>query len=66
ETMRRAIARTERTLRRRYVASRRHTMEVDFYPYLRTLARERRRGRRRTPAQALAAPAPRREETAPA
>ena len=27
---------------KRYVASKRHTIQVDFYPYLRTIARERR------------------------
>jgi hypothetical protein len=41
--MRAAIAKEDRALARRYVASPRHTMEVDFHPYLRTLARERRR-----------------------
>ena len=33
-------------MRRRYVASKRHTIQVDFYPYLRRSRRERkRRGR---------------------
>ena len=32
---------------RRYVTSSRHTIQVDFYPYLRTVQREmKRRGRR--------------------
>jgi hypothetical protein len=30
-------------MRKRYVASKRHTIQVDFYPYLRTLRRERKR-----------------------
>jgi hypothetical protein len=28
-------------MRKRYVASKRHTVEVDFYPYLREIQRER-------------------------
>jgi hypothetical protein len=35
------------TMRRRYVASKRHTMQVDFDDYLLELRRERRRGRKR-------------------
>jgi cation diffusion facilitator CzcD-associated flavoprotein CzcO len=39
---------SERTaMRRRYVASKRHTMQVDFDDYLFDLKRERRRGARR-------------------
>ena len=34
-------------MRRRYVGSPRHTIQVDFHPYLREIARERRRGRAR-------------------
>jgi hypothetical protein len=34
-------------MRRRYVASKRHTMQVDFDDYLFDLSRERRRGARR-------------------
>lgn len=45
--MRQAIGETERRLRDRYWQSRRHTMEVDFFPYLRAVERERKRGRRR-------------------
>jgi thioredoxin reductase len=33
----------ERSMRKRFVASKRHTIEVDFHPYLRQLRRERRR-----------------------
>jgi cation diffusion facilitator CzcD-associated flavoprotein CzcO len=41
--MRREIESYERKMRRRYVASKRHTIEVDFHPYLRQIQRERRR-----------------------
>lgn len=47
EAMRRDIAEEQAKVRRRYVSSPRHTIQVDFYPYLRTIARERRRGHRR-------------------
>ena len=39
--MRREIESEERKMRKRYVASKRHTVEVDFYPYLREIQRER-------------------------
>jgi dimethylaniline monooxygenase (N-oxide forming) len=42
-----AIEREQRRMAKRYVSSKRHTIQVDFYPYLRTVARERRAGRRR-------------------
>jgi len=45
DRMRAAIAAERRRVARRYVASRRHTIQVDFHPYLRTIARERRRRR---------------------
>lgn len=38
-----AIVDEERAMARRYVASKRHTIQVDFYDYLRALKRERRR-----------------------
>ncbi len=41
------IAREDARMAKRYVASKRHTIQVDHLPYMRTLARERRRGRRR-------------------
>jgi thioredoxin reductase len=41
--MQREIAEEERRMRKRFVASKRHTVEVDFYPYLRDLRRERKR-----------------------
>jgi thioredoxin reductase len=48
--MREVIAREDERMARRYVASKRHTIQVDFHPYLRTIARERRASRwRRTP-----------------
>jgi dimethylaniline monooxygenase (N-oxide forming) len=43
--MRREIEREERAMRKRYVASTRHTIQVDFHPYMRMLERERRRTR---------------------
>jgi len=43
--MREVIEREDRRMAERYVASKRHTIQVDFYPYLRTIERERRRGR---------------------
>ena len=42
EKMRASIERDARKLRKRYVASKRHTIQVDFYPYLRELQRARR------------------------
>jgi dimethylaniline monooxygenase (N-oxide forming) len=41
------IERERAAMRRRYVASKRHTMQVDFDDYLFDLSRERRRGARR-------------------
>jgi cation diffusion facilitator CzcD-associated flavoprotein CzcO len=55
ETMRKVTEREDRRMAKRYVASKRHTIQVDFHPYMRTLARERRRGRRRRPLSGLAA-----------
>jgi hypothetical protein len=43
DRMRQVIEREQGRMRARYVASKRHTIQVDFQPYLRTLARERRR-----------------------
>jgi hypothetical protein len=39
--MRREIEAEERKMRKRFVASKRHTVEVDFHPYLREIRRER-------------------------
>jgi hypothetical protein len=41
------IERERAAMRRRYVASKRHTMQVDYDDYLFDLRRERRRGARR-------------------
>jgi dimethylaniline monooxygenase (N-oxide forming) len=41
--MKREIAREERKMQKRFVASKRHTVEVDFHPYLREIQRERKR-----------------------
>jgi dimethylaniline monooxygenase (N-oxide forming) len=44
ERMHRVIEREDARMARRYVASKRHTIQVDFLPYMRTIRRERRRG----------------------
>lgn len=44
--MEREIARDRAAMHRRYVGSTRHTLQVDFFPYLHTIEREIRRGRR--------------------
>jgi cation diffusion facilitator CzcD-associated flavoprotein CzcO len=41
--MKREIASEERRMRKRFVSSKRHTVEVDFHPYLREIRRERKR-----------------------
>jgi cation diffusion facilitator CzcD-associated flavoprotein CzcO len=43
--MERAIEREERAMRKRYIASTRHTIQVDFHSYMRLLAHERKRRR---------------------
>jgi Flavin-binding monooxygenase-like len=45
--MRREIESEERRMGKRFVASKRHTVEVDFHPYLREIRRERRRAAQR-------------------
>jgi cation diffusion facilitator CzcD-associated flavoprotein CzcO len=45
--MRGEISVAERKMKRRYVASKRHTIQVDFQPYLRELRRERRKAAQR-------------------
>ena len=45
-----------RLLRRRFVATRRHTMQVDFDRYLDDLARETRAGKNRSGKQRVACP----------
>ena len=41
EEMRREISAEEEKMRKRFVASKRHTVEVDFHPYLREIRQER-------------------------
>ncbi len=45
--MREEIADYERKTRKRFVASKRHTIEVDFHPYLREIRRERKKAAQR-------------------
>ena len=45
--MKREIAAEEEKQRKRFVASKRHTVEVDFYPYLREIRRERKQAAQR-------------------
>jgi dimethylaniline monooxygenase (N-oxide forming) len=45
--MRRQIAAEEEKMRKRFVASKRHTVEVDFYPYLREIRSERKQAAQR-------------------
>jgi len=47
DEMREDIRREIDRMQRRYVSSKRHTIQVDFWPYLRSIDRERRRNRRR-------------------
>jgi len=47
EEMWKEIERRRQALRQRYVKSTRHTIQVDFYPYLREIEKERKAGRRR-------------------
>ncbi len=47
EEMRTEIKEAETKMRRRYVASKRHTIQVDFHPYLREIRRERKRAAQR-------------------
>jgi dimethylaniline monooxygenase (N-oxide forming) len=47
DEMLKVIERERDRMARRYVRSTRHTIQVDFYPYLRTVEKERKRGRRR-------------------
>ncbi len=45
--MREEIAEAEGKMRKRYVASKRHTIQVDFHPYLREIRRERKQAAQR-------------------
>src|SRR4051812_2659245 len=57
--MRRDMERERRKMFKRYVASPRHTMQVDFDDYLMDLARERERGHERARARGFTLPVPR-------
>jgi cation diffusion facilitator CzcD-associated flavoprotein CzcO len=59
------IRRETARMRRRYVASKRHTIQVDFDRYLVDLARERRRGAERARRTGFALPVPARTGAAP-
>jgi dimethylaniline monooxygenase (N-oxide forming) len=52
------IARDQAAMRKRYVASKRHTIQVDFDDYLYTLDAERRAGAERARARGFALPVP--------
>ena len=56
--LRRDIARDQAAMRKRYVASKRHTIQVDFDDYLHALAKERREGLARARAKGFLPPAP--------
>ena len=58
--MREEIEAEEKRMRKRYVASKRHTIQVDFHPYLREIRRERKQGAERV----VEAPAERRDAVA--
>jgi hypothetical protein len=58
EAMRAHIRRDMEAMRRRYVSSRRHTIQVDFDAYLHGLARERRAGARRAARAGYPLPVP--------
>ncbi|HTD57793.1 MAG TPA: NAD(P)-binding domain-containing protein [Solirubrobacteraceae bacterium] len=56
--LRRDIARDQAAMRKRYVASKRHTIQVDFDDYLYALGSERRAGAERARARGFALPVP--------
>ncbi len=60
-----AIAREAKRMRKRYVASQRHTIQVDFDTYLFDLRRERRRGAARAAAAGRTLPVPARAAASP-
>jgi cation diffusion facilitator CzcD-associated flavoprotein CzcO len=55
----------QQAMHKRYVASKRHTIQVDFDDYLRDLAKERRAGAERARARGYALPVPRRAGAEP-
>ncbi len=54
-TMKEEIRATRERMRKRYTDSKRHTIQVDYYPYMDVLKRERETGRGHPPLQALPA-----------
>ncbi len=58
--MKKVIEREDRRLRKRYVASKRHTIQVDFHRYLAEVQRERRASRERVSGPTRRARLPRR------
>jgi hypothetical protein len=60
------IERERRAMAKRYVASKRHTMEVDFDDYLADLEKERRQGAQRAAAVGNRLPVPPRAASASA
>jgi len=56
--MERAIAKTHAAIQKRYTRSKRHTIQVDFHPYMAQLAQERSAGRHRPKVQQLPATVP--------
>jgi dimethylaniline monooxygenase (N-oxide forming) len=50
--MRRQIAAYDQNLRKRFVASKRHTIEVDFHSYRAEIAKERKQARKRARSRA--------------
>jgi hypothetical protein len=63
--MRTEIEREREATRRRYVASPRHTMQVDFAPFLHRLRRLRERGAKLARRRGSALPVPPRAKAAP-
>jgi hypothetical protein len=58
QAMRDWIRKDQEAMRKRYVSSKRHTIQVDFDEYLFKLARERRDGERRAAQSGYALPVP--------
>ncbi|HEV3071230.1 MAG TPA: NAD(P)-binding domain-containing protein [Solirubrobacteraceae bacterium] len=62
--LRRDIQADQAAMRKRYIASKRHTIQVDYDDYLYTLAQERQAGAQRARMQGLALPVPPRASAA--
>lgn len=62
ETMRRDMAKEQAAMRKRYVSSLRHTMQVDFAPFLHSIDRLHKQGSRRARAQGNRLPVPARAQ----